>query len=100
MLCHFARSSPQATEASADRRLHFTQPHYKEVARLRAQGKTGRAIAAELGIPSSTVFKLIGQLKALAPAASQTAAMGQGLGKQIVYLTKPAVLTLPKFRMP
>ena len=30
-----------------------------DVARLRAQGLTGRAIAKELGIPSSNVFKLI-----------------------------------------
>ena len=33
--------------------------HRGEVARLRARGLTGRAIAKELGIPSSTVFKLI-----------------------------------------
>ena len=30
-----------------------------DVARLRARGLTGRAIAKELGIPSSSVFKLI-----------------------------------------
>ena len=36
--------------------------HREDVARLRAQGLTGRAIAKELGIPSSTVFKIIGQL--------------------------------------
>ncbi len=35
-----------------------------DVARLRAQGRTGRAIAKELGIPSSSVFKIIGQLDA------------------------------------
>jgi DNA invertase Pin-like site-specific DNA recombinase len=39
--------------------------HREDVARLRAQGRTGRAIAKELGIPSSTVFKIIGQLDAL-----------------------------------
>ena len=33
--------------------------HRGDVARLRAQGMTGRAIAKELGIPSSNVFKLI-----------------------------------------
>jgi len=40
--------------------------HHDDVARLRAQGKTGRAIAAELGLPSSSVFKVIGQLKGVA----------------------------------
>jgi DNA invertase Pin-like site-specific DNA recombinase len=33
--------------------------HREDVKRLRAQGLTGRAIAKELGIPSSTAFKLI-----------------------------------------
>ena len=33
--------------------------HRGDVARLRARGMTGRAIAKELGIPSSTAFKLI-----------------------------------------
>jgi DNA invertase Pin-like site-specific DNA recombinase len=33
--------------------------HREDVARLRSQGRTGRAIAKELGIQSSTVFKLI-----------------------------------------
>ena len=37
-------------------------PHYNDVAGLRAQGFTGRAISRELGIPSSTAFKIIGQL--------------------------------------
>jgi DNA invertase Pin-like site-specific DNA recombinase len=37
--------------------------HRGDVARLRSQGLTVRRIATELGIPSSTVFKLIGQLK-------------------------------------
>jgi DNA invertase Pin-like site-specific DNA recombinase len=38
--------------------------HREAVARLRAQGRTGRSIAKELGIPSSTAFKIIGQLEA------------------------------------
>jgi putative DNA-invertase from lambdoid prophage Rac len=33
------------------------------VARLRAQGRTGRAIAKELGIPSSNIFRLIADLE-------------------------------------
>ena len=36
--------------------------HREAVAKLRAQGRTGRAIAKELGIPSSSVFKLIAGL--------------------------------------
>jgi DNA invertase Pin-like site-specific DNA recombinase len=36
--------------------------HREAVAGLRAQGHTGRAIAKELGIPSSSVFKLIAGL--------------------------------------
>jgi DNA invertase Pin-like site-specific DNA recombinase len=36
--------------------------HREDVARLRSQGRTGRSISRELGIPSSTVFKIIGQL--------------------------------------
>jgi DNA invertase Pin-like site-specific DNA recombinase len=39
--------------------------HREDVARLRSQGRTGRAIAKELGIRSSTVFKIIGQLDAV-----------------------------------
>jgi DNA invertase Pin-like site-specific DNA recombinase len=39
--------------------------HREDVARLRAQGRTGRSIAKELGMPSSTVFKIIGQLDAV-----------------------------------
>jgi hypothetical protein len=35
--------------------------HRKDVARLRVQGRTGRSIAKELGMPSSTVLKIIGQ---------------------------------------
>ena len=34
----------------------------EDVARLRAQGLSGRAISKELGVPSSSVFKIIGQL--------------------------------------
>ena len=41
-------------------------PHFSEVARLRAQGTSGRQIAKELGIPSSTAFKIIGQQLAAA----------------------------------
>ena len=37
--------------------------HREAVAKLRAQGRTGRAIAEELGIPSSSVFKLIAGLR-------------------------------------
>ena len=36
--------------------------HREDVARLRAEGHTGRAIAKELGIPSSSVFKFIATL--------------------------------------
>ena len=36
--------------------------HREDVARLRAQGRTGRAIAKQLGIPSSSVFKLLREL--------------------------------------
>ena len=36
--------------------------HHEDVARLRAKGHTGRAIAKELGIPSSSVFKIIAGL--------------------------------------
>ena len=37
--------------------------HRENVARLRARGLTGRAIAKELGLRSSSVFKIIGQFK-------------------------------------
>ena len=36
--------------------------HREAVAKLRAQGRTGRSISEELGIPSSSVFKLIAGL--------------------------------------
>ena len=47
-------------------RPHSLNPHYNDVARLRSQGKSGRLIGEELGIPSSTVFKIIGQQLAAA----------------------------------
>ena len=37
--------------------------HREAVAKLRAQGRTGRSIAEELGIPSSSVFKVIAGLR-------------------------------------
>jgi DNA invertase Pin-like site-specific DNA recombinase len=47
-------------------RPHALNPHYNDVARLRLHGKSGRQIGQELGIPSSTVFKIIGQQLAAA----------------------------------
>src|SRR4029077_11511970 len=47
-------------------RPHALNPHYNDVARLRSEGKSGRLIGEELGIPSSTVFKIIGQQLAAA----------------------------------
>jgi DNA invertase Pin-like site-specific DNA recombinase len=54
--------------AAKARGVRFGRPvkidaHRDSVARLRAQGRTGRAIAAELGIPSSNVFRLIADLE-------------------------------------
>jgi DNA invertase Pin-like site-specific DNA recombinase len=43
-------------------RPHSVNPHRDDVVALREQGLSGRAISKELGIPSSTVFKIIGQL--------------------------------------
>ena len=43
-------------------RPNSLNPHYNDVAKLRGQGMSGRAIGKELGIPSSTAFKIIGQL--------------------------------------
>jgi hypothetical protein len=37
--------------------------HREDVARLRAQGLSCRDISKELGVPSSSVFKIIGQLR-------------------------------------
>jgi DNA invertase Pin-like site-specific DNA recombinase len=50
------------------RGMRFGRPmtidaHRDSVARLRAQGYTGRAIAKELSIPSSNVFRLIADLE-------------------------------------
>jgi DNA invertase Pin-like site-specific DNA recombinase len=39
------------------------EAHRSEVTRLRRQGHSGRAIAKELGIPSSSVFKLIAEIE-------------------------------------
>ena len=47
-------------------RPNSLNPHYNDVARLRSEGKSGRLIGEELGIPSSTVFKIIGQQLAAA----------------------------------
>jgi DNA invertase Pin-like site-specific DNA recombinase len=54
--------------AAKARGVRFGRPvkidaHRDSVARLRAQGYTGRAIAKELGIPSSNVFRLIADLE-------------------------------------
>jgi len=40
-----------------------TDAHRDNVAALRAQGRSGRAIAAELGLPASSVFDLIADLE-------------------------------------
>jgi putative DNA-invertase from lambdoid prophage Rac len=40
--------------------------HRDNIVRLRAQGKSGRAIAAELNIPASPVFRMIAELEAVA----------------------------------
>jgi putative DNA-invertase from lambdoid prophage Rac len=37
--------------------------HRESVAQLRTQGRSGRAIAKELGIPSSNVFRVIADLQ-------------------------------------
>ena len=49
--------------------------HREAVAKLRAQGRTGRAIAKELGIPSSSVFKLIAGLRSEIHSAELTGAI-------------------------
>ena len=43
-------------------RPHSVNPHRDEVVALREQGLSGRKIAKALGLPSPTVFKIIGQL--------------------------------------
>jgi DNA invertase Pin-like site-specific DNA recombinase len=45
--------------------------HRDDVARLRAKGLTGRAIAKALGIPSSSAFKILRQLEEAASLASK-----------------------------
>lgn len=49
-------------------------PHYDAVARLRAEGLSGPAIAAKLSIGLPLTYKLIGQLKAEAEVAEAKAA--------------------------
>jgi DNA invertase Pin-like site-specific DNA recombinase len=44
-------------------RPRTTDAHRDSVAALRAQGRSGRAIAAELGLPTSSVFDLIANLE-------------------------------------
>ena len=45
------------------------EPHRDGIARLRVQGKSGRAIAAELGIPVGSVFQVFNELNRIAKAA-------------------------------
>ena len=57
--------------AAKARNVRFGRPvtrdvHRNDIARLRAQGKSGRAIAAELNIPTSPVFRMIAELEAVA----------------------------------
>ena len=60
------RASPQPKRRGVRLGSPETVNAYREdVARLRSQGLSGRAISKELGIPSSTVFKIIGQLDAV-----------------------------------
>ena len=44
-------------------RPHSVNPHRDDVVALREQGLSGRKIAKALGIPSPTVFKIIGTLQ-------------------------------------
>ena len=44
-------------------RPHSVNPHHDDVVRLRGQGFSGYKIAKALGIPSPTVFKIIGTLQ-------------------------------------
>jgi putative DNA-invertase from lambdoid prophage Rac len=46
------------------------EAHCAEVARLRREGLSGRAIARELALPSSSVFKIISQSKAISSKAN------------------------------
>jgi putative DNA-invertase from lambdoid prophage Rac len=43
--------------------------HRDDIARLRAMGKTGRAIAVELRVPAGSVFQVIGELNRVTKAA-------------------------------
>ena len=57
-------SSRAGLAAARKRGIRLGRPqtvnaHRGNVAKLRARGLTGRAIAKELGIPSSTVFKIL-----------------------------------------
>ena len=57
-------------------RPQTVNPHRGDVARLRARGMTGRAIAKELGIPSSTAFKLIKGREGFPPRKCPTLCVG------------------------
>jgi len=39
------------------------EPHREAIAKLRAQGRTGRAIAAELSLPVGSVFQVIREFR-------------------------------------
>ena len=60
--------------AAKTRGVRFGRPetlnaHRDDIARLRVQGKSGRAIAAELGIPVGSVFQVFNELNRIAKAA-------------------------------
>jgi putative DNA-invertase from lambdoid prophage Rac len=60
--------------AAKARGVRFGRPetlnaHRDGIARLRVQGKSGRAIAAELGIPVGSVFQVFNELNRIAKAA-------------------------------
>jgi hypothetical protein len=62
-----ARTQARPLKATSDGGRPTTLNAYcEDVAKLRAQGRSGRAIAKELGIPAGSVFKLIGEVKAKA----------------------------------
>jgi hypothetical protein len=62
-----ARTQARPLKATLDGGRPTTINAYcEDVAKLRAQGRSGRAIAKELGIPAGSVFKLIGAVKAKA----------------------------------
>jgi hypothetical protein len=63
-----------ALPAAKKKGVRFGRPatldaHRNDIACLRAMGKTGRAIAAELGAPAGSVFQVIGELNRVAKAA-------------------------------